>query len=141
MKADQYCTRKHLFFVYTFRSSIGFPFSRHHIRGCCFTLLKILFVTKSLMHPCALFSNVILVYMCQLFFQQGPSFGDSRLNRSKKIVHDCDCGFGRLTLMAFFHIYSLSSVVGSSAMVMEYHSMSKYKMDVLLGCYWERLIQ
>ena len=43
-------------------------------------------------------------------------------------MHDCDCGFGGLAVMACFNSCSLSSVVGSLAVVMQYNLMSKYKM-------------
>ena len=50
------------------------------------------------------------------------------LSCSRRMMHDCDCGFGGLAVMACFNSCSLSSVVGSLAVVMQYNLMSKYKM-------------
>ena len=91
------------------------------------------------MHSYAMLSNVPLVYRCQLFFQQEPFFGDGRFSRSGRMVHGYNCG--KLDLMASFNNCSFCSVVGSSAIVVEYYAMSKYKLDVSLGCSRDQLVK
>ena len=62
-------TRQHRFFVYTLRSSIGFPLTGHLISGCAFILFHTLSRTKSLILPWALSLNMMSsAYRCQLFF-------------------------------------------------------------------------
>ena len=103
------------FFVYTFKSNIGFSCIGHHMRRAMI-VFHTFCLTKGLMHPCALCSRIKLVYICQLLYQRMPSFGDGRHRLSIWKEH----GLGRQALMAFFRIRSVPSVVGSSAVVAEY---------------------
>ena len=48
--------------------------------------------------------------------------------------------FGKAGIDSVFSIRSLSPVVGSSAVIAEYYSTSKYRTDVSVGCSNEQLI-
>ena len=119
-------TLKHLFFEYIDMSSIGLLFVGQVMRGWSWIFFQIVCVTKDPMHPLALCSRVMSVYRCQLLYHSCPPFGEGRLHLHLEKAH----GLGREEEMAFSNIPSLSSVVGSSAGVAEYHSMSKCRRDV-----------
>ena len=114
-------TRKHLFLVYILMSSIGLFFMGQVMRGWALIFFQIVCVTKDLMHPLALCSRVMSVYRCQLLYHSCPPFEEGRLHLHLEKAH----GLGREEGMAFSNIRSLSPVVGSSAGVAEYNSMSK----------------
>ena len=109
-------TQKYRIFVYTFMSSLGFPLIGQFMRGRFFIFLHILFLTNVLVLPSGLLSSVIFVSICHDFH---PEFLLTDGQLSHLVMREQ--GLEKQVVVTRFMTRNLSSIVGLSAVVAEYH--------------------